>query len=42
MQLVAENGRYRFIQETSRDVEVAAVALDGFSVRTAKMRPLIQ
>lgn len=40
--LIAENGRHRFVQETLRDAGVEAVAMEGFAVWTAKMRPLIQ
>jgi hypothetical protein len=42
VQLIAENDRHRFVQETLRDVGVEAVAMEGFAVWTAKMRPLIQ
>lgn len=40
--LIAENERHRFVQETLRDAGVEAVAMEGFAVWTAKMRPLIQ
>ncbi|MGB7847898.1 MAG: hypothetical protein WBL63_19965 [Candidatus Acidiferrum sp.] len=40
--LIAENERHRFVQETLRDAGVEAVAMEGFAVRTAKMRPVIQ
>jgi hypothetical protein len=40
--LVAENERHRFVQETLREAGVEAVAMEGFAVWTAKMRPLIQ
>lgn len=40
--LLAENERHRFVQETLRDAGVEAVAMDGFAVWTAKMKPLIQ
>jgi hypothetical protein len=40
--LSAENERHRFVQETLRDAGVEAVAMEGFAVWTAKMRPLIQ
>ena len=40
--LLAENERHRFVQETLRDAGVEAVAMEGFAVWTAKMRPLIQ
>ena len=40
--LIAENERHRFVQETLRDAGVEAVAMEGFAVWTAKMRPMIQ
>jgi Protein of unknown function (DUF3037) len=40
--LLAENERHRFVQETLRDAGVEAVAMEGFAVWTARMRPLIQ
>lgn len=40
--LLAENERHRFVQETLRDAGVETVAMDGFAVWTAKMKPLIQ
>jgi hypothetical protein len=40
--LTAENERHRFVQDTLRDVGVEAVAMEGFAVWTARMRPLIQ
>jgi len=40
--LAAENERHRFVQETLRDVVFEAVAMEGFAVWTARMRPLIQ
>jgi len=40
--LIAENERHRFVQETLREAGVEAVAMEGFAVWTAKMRPLIQ
>jgi len=40
--LIAENERHRFVQETLRDAGVESVAMEGFAVWTAKMRPLIQ
>ena len=40
--LIAENERHRFVQETLRDAGVEMVAMEGFAVWTAKMRPLIQ
>ncbi len=40
--LIAENERHRFVQETLRDADVEMVAMEGFAVWTAKMRPLIQ
>ncbi len=42
VQLIAENERHKFVQETLRDAGVEAVAMNGFAVWTAKMRPLIQ
>jgi len=40
--LVAENERHHFVQETLREAGVEAVAMEGFAVWAAKMRPLIQ
>ncbi len=40
--LIAENERHRFVQETLRDAGVEAVAMEGFAVWAAKMRPVIQ
>jgi hypothetical protein len=40
--LLAENERHRFVQETLRDAGVEAVAMEGFAVWAAKMRPMIQ
>jgi hypothetical protein len=40
--LVAENERHRFVQETLRDAGIEAVAMEGFAVWTAKLRPQIQ
>jgi hypothetical protein len=40
--LLAENERHRFVQETLRDAGVEAVAMEGFAVWTARMRPLMQ
>lgn len=40
--LTAENERHRFVQETLRDAGVEAVAMEGFAVWAAKMRPMIQ
>lgn len=40
--LIAENERHRFVQETLRDAGVEAVAMEGFAVWAAKMRPMIQ
>ena len=40
--LIAENERHRFVQETLRDAGVDAVAMEGFAVWAAKMRPVIQ
>ena len=40
--LLAENERHRFVQETLRDAGVEAVPLEGLAVWTAKMRPMIQ
>jgi hypothetical protein len=40
--LIAENERHRFVQETLRDARVEAVAMEGFAVWAAKMRPMIQ
>jgi hypothetical protein len=42
VRLVAENERHRFVQETLRDAGVEAVAMEGFAVWTAKLRPQIQ
>jgi hypothetical protein len=42
VRLLAENDRHRFVQETLLDAGVEAVAMDGFAVWTAKMKPLIQ
>jgi len=40
--LLAENERHRFVRDTLRDAGVEAVAMEGFAVWTAKLRPLIQ
>jgi hypothetical protein len=40
--LIAEDERHRFVQETLRDVGVEAIAMEGFAVWAAKMRPTIQ
>jgi len=40
--LVAENARQKFVQETLRDAGIEAVAVDGFAVRVAKLKPHIQ
>jgi hypothetical protein len=40
--LIAENERHRFVQETLREAGVESVAMEGFAVWTAKMRPMIQ
>jgi len=40
--LLAENERHRFVSDTLRDAGVEAVAMEGFAVWTAKMRPMIQ
>lgn len=40
--LIAENERHRFVQETLRDAGVEAVAMEGFAVWAAKIRPQIQ
>ena len=40
--LIAENERHRFVQETLRDAGVEPVAMEGFAVWAAKMRPFIQ
>jgi hypothetical protein len=40
--LLAENERHRFVQETLREAGVESVAMEGFAVWTAKMRPMIQ
>ena len=40
--LLAENERHRFVQETLRDAGVESVAMEGFAVWTARMRPMIQ
>jgi hypothetical protein len=40
--LLAENERHRFVRDTLRDAGVEAVAMEGFAVWTAKMRPMIQ
>ena len=40
--LIAENGRHKFVQQTLREVGVAAVPMEGFAVWTAKIKPLIQ
>ena len=40
--LLAENERHRFVRETLRDAGVEAVAMEGFAVWTAKLRPMIQ
>lgn len=39
---LAENERHRFVRDTLRDAGVEAVAMEGFAVWTAKMRPMIQ
>jgi hypothetical protein len=40
--LLAENERHRFVRETLRDSGVEAVAMEGFAVWAARMRPMIQ
>jgi Protein of unknown function (DUF3037) len=40
--LIAENERHHFVQETLRDARVETVAVEGFAVWAAKMRPVIQ
>jgi len=40
--LLAENERHRFVRDTLRDAGVEAVAMEGFAVWTARMRPMIQ
>jgi Protein of unknown function (DUF3037) len=40
--LIAADERHRFVQETLRDAGVEAVAMEGFAVWAAKMRPMIQ
>ena len=40
--LIAEDERHRFVQETLRDAGVETVAMEGFAVWAAKMRPVIQ
>jgi len=42
VQLVAENERHHFVQETLREAGVESVAMEGFAVWTARMRPMIQ
>jgi hypothetical protein len=40
--LMAENERHRFVQETLQEAAIEVVALEGFAVWAAKMRPVIQ
>jgi len=40
--LISENERHRFVQQTLQDAGMEAVALEGFAVWAAKMRPMIQ
>jgi hypothetical protein len=40
--LIAADERHRFVQETLRDAGVEVVAMEGFAVWAAKMRPMIQ
>ena len=42
LQLLAENERHRFVQETLRDAGVDTVPMEAFAVWTAKIRPMIQ
>jgi len=42
VRLIAADERHRFVQETLRDAGVEAVAMEGFAVWAAKMRPMIQ
>lgn len=39
---LAENERHRFVRETLREAGVESVAMEGFAVWTARMRPIIQ
>ena len=40
--LAADNERHRFVRETLRDAGVEPVALEGFAVWVAKLKPMIQ
>ncbi len=40
--LLAENERHRFVRDALREAGVETVAMEGFAVWTAKMRPMIQ
>jgi hypothetical protein len=40
--LNAENDRHRFVRETLRDAGIEPVAMEGFAVWVAKLKPLLQ
>jgi hypothetical protein len=40
--LNAENGCHRFVRDTLRDAGIEPVAMEGFAVRVAKLKPLLQ
>ena len=40
--LNAENDRHRFVRDTLRDAGIAPIAMEGFAVWVAKLKPLLQ
>jgi len=40
--LNAENDRHRFVRDTLRDAGIEPVAMEGFAVWVAKLKPLLQ
>ena len=40
--LNAENERHRFVRDTLRDAGIEPVAMEGFAVWVAKLKPMIQ
>jgi hypothetical protein len=40
--LNAENDRHRFVRDTLRDAGIEPIAMEGFAVWVAKLKPLLQ
>jgi hypothetical protein len=40
--LEAGDSRHRFVRDTLRDVGIEPIAMEGFAVRVAKLKPMLQ